>query len=132
VTRQLQYALEVDGVDYARLEVSSPGLDRPLRHAADFERYAGQAIRLTLKQPLAGRKHFQGLLGHAPGAPGGWQLVFEDGNSEQVLAFALDELREARLVPVVDFKGRKGRAATPQPEPASPPPAGEVSEEVSR
>ena len=40
VTRQLQYALEVDGVEYKRLEVSSPGIDRPLRHAADFERFA--------------------------------------------------------------------------------------------
>ena len=41
VTRQLQYALEVGNVDYSRLEVSSPGLDRPLRTAAHFERFAG-------------------------------------------------------------------------------------------
>lgn len=106
VTRQLQYALEVDGVDYARLEVSSPGLDRPLKTPADYARFGGQRIELTLKAPLQGRKHFQGLLGAAEG--GGWQLVFEDGKAEQVLSFMLDEVREARLVPVVDFKGRKG------------------------
>jgi ribosome maturation factor RimP len=40
VTRQLQFALEVDGADYARLEVSSPGIDRVLRHAQQtFERF---------------------------------------------------------------------------------------------
>lgn len=114
VTRQLQYALEVDGVDYARLEVSSPGLDRPLRTTADYERFEGQSVHLTLKLPFQGRKHFQGLLGRAEG---GWQLVFDAGKAEQALSFALDEVREARLVPVLDFKGRKGRTdPTPGPE----------------
>lgn len=112
VTRQLQYALEVDGVDYARLEVSSPGLDRPLRRAADYTRFEGHAIELTLKQPLDGRRHFQGLLGR--GDPG-WQLVFKDGRDERVLSFTLDEVHEARLVPVVDFKGRRGPGAAAQP-----------------
>lgn len=105
VTRQLQYALEVDGIDYARLEVSSPGLDRPLRQAADFERFAGQLASVTLKVPLAGRKHFQGLLGK--GEAGGFTLQFNDGKAEQVLGFEPTEVREARLVPVVDFKGRR-------------------------
>ncbi len=107
VTRQLQYVLEVDGVDYARLEVSSPGLDRPLRSEADYERFAGLAVNLTLKEPFQGRKHFQGPLSRGPN---GWQITFEDGKAKlaQVLSFTLDEVREARLVPVVDFKGRKG------------------------
>lgn len=108
VTRQLQYALEVDGVPYERLEVSSPGLDRPLKTEAHFERFAGQQVGITLKQPFQGRKHYKGLLGRADT---GWTLVFDDGKGEQVLGFALDEVREARLVPVVDFKGRKGRKA---------------------
>ncbi|MBL8340048.1 MAG: ribosome maturation factor RimP [Rubrivivax sp.] len=109
VTRQLQYALEVDGVDYARLEVSSPGLDRPLRTVADYERFAGQRVQLTLRLPYQGRKHFQGVLGRAGE---GWQMVFEEGKAEHVLSFALDEVREARLVPVVDFKGRKAAGAS--------------------
>lgn len=124
VTRQLQYALEVDGVPYERLEVSSPGLDRPLKTEAHFDRFAGQAVSLTLKQPFQGRKAWKGVLGRAEPAGGqaaeaavgepaaaGWTLVFDDGKGEQVLGFALDEVREARLVPVVDFKGRKGRKA---------------------
>jgi ribosome maturation factor RimP len=111
VTRQLQYALEVEGVDYARLEVSSPGLDRALHRPADFERFAGQAVNLTLKQPFEGRRHFQGVLAHAT-AGAGWQLALQGGpggGAGQVLGFMLDEVREARLVPVLDFKGRKGR-----------------------
>lgn len=110
VTRQLQYSLEVDGVDYARLEVSSPGLDRPLRGEADYERFTGQAVNLTLKEPFQGRKHYQGPLARGPQ---GWQVTFEDGKARlaQVLSFTLDEVREARLVPVVDFKGLKARSS---------------------
>jgi ribosome maturation factor RimP len=105
VTRQLQYALEVEGLDYARLEVSSPGLDRPLKRESDYQRFAGLAVSITLKQPFEGRKSWQGVLSAAEG--GGWQLVFKNGKTEQVLGFTLQEVREARLVPVVDFKGRK-------------------------
>jgi ribosome maturation factor RimP len=112
VTRQLQYALEVDGVAYERLEVSSPGLDRPLKTQAHFERFAGLEISLTLKQPFQGRKAYKGVLGQAES---GWSLVFGDGKGQQqVLGFALDEVREARLVPVVDFKGRKKVAGPAQ------------------
>jgi ribosome maturation factor RimP len=111
VTRQLQYVLEVEGVDYERLEVSSPGLDRPLRRAEDFARFAGSEITLTLRAPFQGRKHWKGRLAASEGDR--WGLHFEDGGQTKVLDFALDEVREARLVPVVDFKGRRGRAATP-------------------
>ncbi len=134
VSRQLQYALEVDGVDYARLEVSSPGLDRPLRNAADYVRFVGARVRLTLREPLAGRRHFEGELG--AGAAGQWQLTFADGKSEQVLGFTLDEVREAQLVPVLDFKRRKGAgaagAAAAQPAQARETPHAEVDQEVSR
>ena len=110
VTRQLRYALEVDGLDYSRLEVSSPGLDRPLKREADFERFSGHDVSLTLKLPFQGRKHFQGRLERGEA---GWQLVFEGGKVEQVLSFSLDELREARLVPQLNFKGRQGLGPGP-------------------
>lgn len=137
VTRQLQFALEVDGVDYKRLEVSSPGIDRPLRNEQDFERFVGEVIDITLKAPMgaaaagqvaANRKKFRGTLERAAqvegaGAPG-WQIVWSDAPEPkpgqkvskkrapatlQALGFALDELREARLAPIVDFKGRKAK-----------------------
>lgn len=110
VTRQLQLALEVDAVAYERLEVSSPGLDRPLRKEGDFERFAGQAVDITLKQVYQGRKHWRGVLGR--GEPTGWRLALQGDKAGAELAFTLDEVREARLVPVIDFKGRR-RAAPP-------------------
>lgn len=130
VTRQLQYTLEVAGADYARLEVSSPGLDRPLKTEAHLARFVGAEVEVTLKQPFQGRKKYKGVLGAAPAADAaspegaiaapGWEIVFKQGEGknavEQVLGFTFDEIREARLVPVVDFKGRGRRAATPAVE----------------
>jgi ribosome maturation factor RimP len=112
VTRQLQYALEVDGVAYERLEVSSPGLDRPLKSEADFDRFAGQEVSVTLKLPFQGRKVWKGTLQRADS---GWGLVFLDGKQQQVFGFAFDEVREARLVPVVDFKGRRNKTTGTAP-----------------
>jgi ribosome maturation factor RimP len=130
VTRQLQYTLEVEEVDYKRLEVSSPGIDRPLRNERDFERFAGEVIDLTLKAPMgaaaqgqvaANRRKFRGTLEKAPDG-NGWQVIWSDEPEPapgvrvskkkepaplQVLGFTLDELKEVRLAPIVDFKGRK-------------------------
>lgn len=110
VTRQLQYVLEVENVDYQRLEVSSPGLDRLLRMPADFQRFAGREVDVTLKLAFQNRKKYRGVL-EAQGA--GWRLVFHDGKQDQALDFSLDEVREARLVPVIDFKGRRRGTAQP-------------------
>jgi ribosome maturation factor RimP len=138
VTRQLQYVLEVEGCDYARLEVSSPGLDRPLRKAADFLRFGGLEIDVTLKRPFQGRKKYRGVLQpladevDAAVLPESFELVFRDGQEDKVLGFALDEIREARLVPVVDFKkGRKRRDAAEGADAADEAaqlPAGEAKE----
>ena len=108
VTRQLQHVLEVEGCAYERLEVSSPGLDRPLKKAADYARFVGEQVDLTLRLPFKGRKKYRGELCEREG---GWRLLLEPGggaDSEQrALDFVLDEVREAKLVPVVDFKGRR-------------------------
>jgi ribosome maturation factor RimP len=112
VTRQLQYVLEVEAVAYERLEVSSPGLDRPLKCAADYERFAGQEVNVTLKAPFKGRKNYRGLL---TAAGEGWRLALSGEQAEQALDFQLDEVREARLVPVLDFKGRLHKTRAGQP-----------------
>jgi ribosome maturation factor RimP len=130
VNRQLMFALEVDAVEYRRLEVSSPGIDRPLRSDKDLARFEGELIDITLKAPMgeaaaglvnALRKKFRGTLEKADGE-NAWQIVWSDAPEPkpgarvskkrppvpmQVLGFFLNELREARLAPVVDFKGRK-------------------------
>ena len=133
VTRQLQYALEVDGLEYRRLEVGSPGIDRPLRGENDFRRFEGQVVDITLKAPLganggavsASRKKFRGTLERAEGA-GQWQIVWSDAPEPkpgqrvskkrepaplQALAFSLDEIAQARLAPIVNFKGRQAPGA---------------------
>lgn len=138
VNRQLQFALEVDGIEYKRLEISSPGIDRPLRHAQDFERFVGHVIDITLKAPMgaaaggqvhASRKKFRGTLEKVVAADGaaGWQIVWSDAPPVkpgqkvskkrippplQALGFTLDELRESRLAPIVSFKGRGGPGGT--------------------
>lgn len=104
VTRQLQHVLEVDGCAYSRLEVSSPGLDRPLKRPADYARFAGEQVDLTLKLAFQGRKKYRGTLA-SNGE--GWRLVFNDGKTDQALDFSIDEVKEARLVPELDFKGRR-------------------------
>jgi ribosome maturation factor RimP len=124
VTRQLQHVLEVEGCAYERLEVSSPGLDRPLKKAADFARFTGQQIELTLKLPFQGRKKYVGVLG-AQDSGKGWRVVLDDGKGDQALDFSLEEVREARLVPVVDFKGRRFA-----PAPVAPGDEPQADEEV--
>src|SRR5437763_15187611 len=63
VSRQLSRVLEVEGVDYERLEVSSPGLDRPLRHRADFVRFVGHKVDVKMRTPDAtGRRRVVGVL----------------------------------------------------------------------
>lgn len=113
VTRQLQYVLEVEGLEYSRLEVSSPGLDRLLNKPAHYARFAGQEIDITLRSPFQGRKKYRGVLSAQPDAASdqAWRLVFDDGEAEQALDFTLEEVREARLVPVISFKGRGGEPA---------------------
>jgi ribosome maturation factor RimP len=138
VTRQLQYVFEVEGVDYARLEVSSPGIDRPLKSEQDFVRFEGELIDLTLKAAIgaaasgsgvaANRKKFRGRLERTEG---GWQVLWSDEPAPkpgqkvsrkklptplQALGFTLDEIAQARLASVVDFKGRKPRSADEQIE----------------
>ena len=112
VTRQLQHVLEVENCAYERLEVSSPGLDRPLKKPADYLRFSGERVDLTLKLAFKGRKHFQGVL---ESFGENWRLVFNADGVDQALDFAFDEVREARLVPVVDFKGRRFAAPTQEP-----------------
>lgn len=113
VTRQLQYVLEVEAFEYSRLEVSSPGLDRPLKNAGHYARFSGQEIDITLKLPFQGRKKYRGILSAQPDAANdqAWRLVFDEGGAEQALDFSLDEVREARLVATFSFKGRGGEPA---------------------
>lgn len=93
VSHQLTRLFAVEGVDYDRLEVSSPGLDRPIKKEADFIRFCGKKVRLKLRLPLAGRKNFIGILINFQ--HGVLQL---DVDGKEVL-IELSNLDKAHLVP---------------------------------
>jgi ribosome maturation factor RimP len=94
VSRQLSRVFEVEGIDYDRLEVSSPGLDRPLRKSADFVRFAGNKVDVKMRTPDAsGRRRFTGLLRGAEGAVATVQVEGHD------VALNVDDIDRARLVP---------------------------------
>ncbi|MBM4225736.1 MAG: ribosome maturation factor RimP [Gammaproteobacteria bacterium] len=102
VSRHLMHLFAVEGVEYDRLEVSSPGLDRPLRKERDFGRFAGQKADIRLRTPDgSGRRRFSGIL---RGAKDGVVTLEVEG---EALALELDAIERARLVP--DLQGHNGR-----------------------
>jgi ribosome maturation factor RimP len=106
VSRQLSRVFEVEGIDYDRLEASSPGLDRPLRKAADFVRFAGNKVDVRMRTPDAsGRKRFAGVL---RGAQDGVARLEMEGRE---VALELNDIDKARLVPDVPEAApvRKGK-----------------------
>lgn len=94
VSNHISHLLAVEhDVDYDRLEVSSPGLDRVLKKSADFERFAGERIKLKLRVPLNGRKNYVGKL---QGLENG-EVVLQC--AEAVERIALSGIEKARLDP---------------------------------
>ncbi len=93
ISRHLTRVLAVEGIDYERLEVSSPGLDRPLRKEADFARFAGRKAEIRMRTPDAtGRRKFAGVL---RGMEAGQVSMELEG---QTVRLALDDVDRARLI----------------------------------
>lgn len=93
VSNQLTRIFEVENVEYDRLEVSSPGLDRPLRKPADFERFAGQEVQVRIRMPIANQRNFAGVLQGLKDDV--VTLETEKGSME----IPFEEIEKARLVP---------------------------------
>ena len=96
VSNHVSRVLAVEGIDYDRLEVSSPGLDRPLKKEQDFARYTGQKARIKLRVPLAGQRNFVGVLRET--RAGKVEIEVDDGKRVSV---DLSNLEKARLVPAL-------------------------------
>jgi ribosome maturation factor RimP len=96
VSHHLSRVFAVEGVDYDRLEVSSPGLDRPLRREQDFARYSGQKARIKMRVPIAGQRNFVGVLRDT--RAGKVEIEVENGKT---VSLDLANLDKARLVPAV-------------------------------
>jgi len=131
VSRQLTHLFAVEGVNYDRLEVSSPGLDRPLRGARDFARFAGAMASVQLTAPVGGRRRLRGrLLGLAsgdglpervrmtlvpaaqPSTRGTRKSRVRELEMGETVEFALADVQKARLAPEWEFdRGAMHRAA---------------------
>jgi ribosome maturation factor RimP len=95
VSNQLTRVFAVEGVDYDRLEVSSPGLDRPLKKLEDFQRFAGLRVKLKTRLPINGQRHFTGEIA---GAENDRVTLNIDG---QPLELEWTQIDKANLVPEV-------------------------------
>jgi ribosome maturation factor RimP len=124
VSHHLTRVFMVENVDFERLEVSSPGVDRPLRAAADFARFAGERAKIRLLAPINNRRNFEGVLAGVDAAGQHVALEFEG----QTWDLPLVEIERARLIPDLDFRpegkakkpGKPEKAAKPDAAPSAP------------
>ena len=93
VSRHLTQVFAVEGIDYDRLEVSSPGLDRPLRRASDFARFRGEVARVSVRVAVGGRRNFTGAIRAAD------DVSVELDVEGQPVRLELANVDRARLVP---------------------------------
>jgi len=100
VSNHLTRLFAVENIDFERLEVSSPGLDRPLTKLADYTRFEGEEAELRLRAPVQGRRKVKGRLRGVEGDA----VRVETSEGMETVAFA--DIGRARLVPRIDW--RKG------------------------
>ena len=98
VSNHLTRLFAVEDVDFERLEVSSPGLDRPVKRLADYARFAGQEAQLTLRAPVDGAKRIKGILRGTDGE----DVLVE--TAAGVRSFPFATITRARLVPAIDWR----------------------------
>jgi ribosome maturation factor RimP len=124
VSNQLSHSLTVENIEYERLEVSSPGLDRVLKTAKDFVRFKGQPVRVRLNGIVENRKRFDGVVAEVEGDTVSFQLAegesaastpgkgrkssasrvkqdAELGGGEKLLRVTLGQIERARLIPQI-------------------------------
>jgi ribosome maturation factor RimP len=97
VSNHLIRLFEVEGVSYDRLEVSSPGLDRPLITPEDYERFKGELVSVQTNLPINGRKNFKGVL---RGLNAEQEVVISIENDQQI-PIDIREIRRTKLVPKI-------------------------------
>ena len=104
VSHQLTHLFTVENVNYDRLEISSPGVDRVLRRKKDFERFLNEEVMLKFKRPINNQKQFKGVL--QQGNEQSWGvLVTPDGKNAEpyLIDFEIADLAGARLVAQLKF-----------------------------
>ena len=94
VSRELGRFLDVeDTIEHAYvLEVSSPGLERPLRSTGDFRRYSGKKARVKMHEAIDGEKTFEGIIQDVTG-----DLIHLQLDDGRIIDFSYDMINKARL-----------------------------------
>ena len=96
VSNHLSRLFEIERFDYDRLEVSSPGLDRPLKKLIDFERFVGEKVVVQFKLAYEGQRKFRGkLIGVRE------EMVDMEVDDDRVITFELHEIKKANLIPAI-------------------------------
>lgn len=93
ISNHLSRLFAVENIDYGRLEVSSPGLDRPLRKEVDFIRFTGETVKLKLRIPVQGQRNFVGVLREINNG------IIKLESEGKLFDLELSNLGKARLVP---------------------------------
>jgi ribosome maturation factor RimP len=109
VSRQLARVYEVEGIDYKRLEVGSPGVDRPLKSERDFERFVGERVEVRLRLPVDNQRTFRGSLqlSDATSSSKRFMLQCQENKSDiKYVGFDIEDVERAKLDPLLNFKGR--------------------------
>ena len=101
VSSHLTHLFAAEGVEYDRLEVSSPGLDRPLKKAEDFVRFDGMEAKLKLREPIGNSRRVKGVL---RGVDAG---VVRLETTEGMHAIPLANIDKARLVPKIEWRNTR-------------------------
>ena len=96
VSNHLSRLFEIEQFNYDRLEVSSPGLDRPLKKLEDFQRFVGEKITVQFKLPYEGQRKFRGTLVGVR-----QELVDVEIDDGRIITFELHEMKKANLIPAI-------------------------------
>jgi ribosome maturation factor RimP len=103
VSNHLTHLFAVENIDYGRLEVSSPGLDRPLKKEADFARFDGREAQLKLREPIGNSRRIKGVLRGIDADAGVVRLETADGTH----AIPLANIDKARLIPKIEWRNAR-------------------------
>jgi ribosome maturation factor RimP len=109
VSRQLARVYEVEGIDYKRLEVGSPGVDRPLKSKQDFERFVGERVEVRLRSAVDNQRTFRGFLQLSDSTDSAKRFMLqcqENKSDVKYVAFDIEDVERAKLDPLLNFKGR--------------------------
>ncbi|MFM2344053.1 MAG: hypothetical protein RLZZ210_663 [Pseudomonadota bacterium] len=96
VSNQLTRIFEVENIDYNRLEVSTPGIDRPLKTYAHYIKFIGHEACVTFRQPLENKKRYTGII-LEPKNEQTLCLKVDNKQGEFVIDFTVDEVEKAKL-----------------------------------